>query len=146
MKSILAIDVGKHGGYAFKKGKIEKTGILDFVSLEQYYRDISALISVHKPYIVVSGYPTRFYNVIVFQSKLLAIVELAVETARKFTLFMEVNDCQAKKAVIGSAKAKKADIMKKLKVKCEHSADALMFARFVNIQFEKSGQNALVDS
>lgn len=127
MTKILTFDVGKKGGVAFKDAIGEVSFPFDFTSLQNYYERVVAYIELYKPDIVGAAYPTRFYRVIVFQSKLLAIVELACEA--KGVQFFEVQDGQAKKAILGNGHAKKEEIMKVMRVDSEHQADALMFAK-----------------
>lgn len=129
MVKVLAFDVGKHGGMAFKDDVSEETRPFDFISLKDYYTRVVASINLYKPDVVTTAYPTRFYRVIVYQSKLAAIIELACES--KGIEFTEVQDRQAKKSIIGNGNAKKEEIMKFLKQDDEHMADALMFARHV---------------
>lgn len=127
MTKVLTFDVGKKGGMAFKDDISEESFSFDFSSLQDYYARVVAAIELYKPDVVGAAYPTRFYRVIVFQSKLLAIVELACEA--KGVQFFEVQDGQAKKAILGNGHAKKEEIMKAMGVDNEHRADALMFSR-----------------
>lgn len=129
MTKVLAFDVGKHGGMAFKDDLSEEVHKFDFLSLWAYYMAVLDAIDLYKPDIVTCAYPTRFYRVIVFQSKLAAIIELACE--RRGIEFTEVQDKQAKKAIIGNGNAKKDEIMKFMQQDNEHIADALMFSRHV---------------
>lgn len=129
MSKVLTFDVGKHGAMAFKDDVGEDVSDFDFNTLDEYFKGVQEAIRIYKPTIVGCAYPTRFYNVIVFQSKLAAIIELACE--RSDIPFMEINDSQAKKAVMGTGHAKKPEIIKAMKQPNEHRADALMFARYI---------------
>lgn len=129
MLKVLTFDVGRCGGMAFKDDVSEETVSFDFISLGDYYARVTQAIELYRPDVVGAAYPTRHYNVIVYHSKLLSIIELACET--KGVEFTEVQDRQAKKVIIGNGNAKKDEIMAALDLTNEHQADALMFARHI---------------
>lgn len=126
---VLAFDVGHKGAFSFKDKFEENTEAFDFITLDDYLRRVLALIRLYKPDIVGCSYPTFRYSVIVFQSKLGAIIELACEKTQ--TPFMEINDSQAKKKVLGKGKANKIEIMDAMGQPTEHLGDALMFSRYI---------------
>ena len=126
---VLAFDVGKHGGMAYEDSVLEVSEPFDFTTLNDYFKRVKAAIDLYKPDIVATAYPTRFYRVIVFQSKLAAIIELACEV--KGVEFYEVQDSTVKKAVLGNGHAKKDEIMKFFNKTNEHEADAAMFCKYI---------------
>lgn len=126
---IVSFDVGKSTGWAYLDITGEETGVFQFTSLAAYEKCVKDIIQLYKPDVVVTAYPTRFYRVIVYQSKLAAIVELCCE--KKNIQFAEVNDSTCKKDILGNGKASKEEIMQYFNKDTEHEADALMFATHI---------------
>jgi len=122
----LGIDVGKTSGWYFDG----ESGEMSFLTLEKYYQDIMHLVDLYKPEMVVSARPTRMYNVIVFQTKLLAIIELICEK-KNIKHNLRLIDSSCKKKVIGKGNAKKPEIMEWAGVGSEHEADAKMFVEYI---------------
>ena len=128
---ILAIDVGKTGGWYFSD---EENGEIHFTSLADYEKTIKNLIDLYKPEIVVSARPTRFYRAIVNHSRMLAIVELVCEK-KGVQCHTNLIDSTCKKIVLGKGNAKKPDIIKWAGEESEHVADAKMFTEYAKITF-----------
>lgn len=129
MYSVLAIDVGKTGAWAYRDSVGIESGPFNFTDLVSYEKAVKALVREMKPDILVTGYPTRFYNAIVRHSKYQAIVELVCQNTG--CEYMEINDSQAKKSVLGKGKAEKEEIMKHFNVTSPDEADASLFATHV---------------
>ena len=127
--NILGIDVGRTSGW-YHAGE---AGEIKYKSLLQYYKEVSKLIDKYNPVFVVSARPTRMYNVIVAQTKLLAIVELVCEE-RGIENNLKIIDSSCKKQVLGNGRASKGDIMFWAKLESEHAADAMLFVEYYKIK------------
>lgn len=137
--NILSVDLGKTSGIVAMRNSVLCPIIcfreLLFTSLKAFKSEIETWIKNINPDIIICSYPTRFYRVIVFQSKLASILELVAEENN--IQFLEVNDSSCKKLIIGSGKAKKPDIkifydkkFPELKIESEHILDAVLFGEF----------------
>lgn len=134
--NILSIDVGKTMGFAAIKDDMPMYWEeVKFVSLRKLYDEVKKWLTTVPMDIVLIPYPTRMYNVIVFQSKLSAVIELCAEDMGVPVVLM--NDAHCKKVVLGDGHAKKPAIEAYYKEKCkewikpiiksEHCRDAVMF-------------------
>ena len=132
---ILSIDLGKTSGILFKDGENKIYQEHKFISLKAFRDEVARWVKNTEPDIVICPYPTRFYRVIVFQSKLAAVIELVAEECG--VQYLEVNDSNCKKVVIGKGNAKKEDIAKYYAtegIKSEHVMDALLFTDWYEIE------------
>ena len=124
MKTILGIDVGSVWAWQFFDGNFaesreEKGGLYD------YGNKIRELLNIYRPKVVVTAKPTRFYNVIVAQSKRLGILEYFCK--KNDIEYIEYIDSHCKKSVFGSGRKNKQEIEEHFGETSEHIADAKMF-------------------
>lgn len=103
---VLGVDVGKAStGWAFLDEVGEETGHFKFKSLAHFEKTVKSLVERFKPSVIVTAYPTKFYSVIVFQSKLGAILELICE--KKGIQYTEISDVKARNDVLGKSTVSK---------------------------------------
>ena len=159
---ILAIDVGRNMGLCLYDTEKEKDARFskhihryEFLSLMKFFEVLASFTSGGKcvPDLVITARPPIRPQVIAFQSKMIAIVELFAE--RFGISFMEIYDNEAKKLVLGKGNAdkervkewvnefglldrvkdkileeRKRDGSRKKVVKLDDIADAVMFAEY----------------
>lgn len=83
--------------------------------------------------VIVSSYPTRFYNTIVSHAKQMGVLEFISYQLNKTVIY--TNDSTAKKAVFGKGKMSNEDIeyifsSQGYHLDTPHEFDALMFAKW----------------
>ena len=134
----LCIDVGRISGWVFMSDSVVCAHEeIKFVSLNDYLTKITHLIREYKPDLIASARPTRHARVIAYQSKLLAIVELAAEKNDK--PFYELIDSQCKKEVFGRGVVPKDEIIEYMRGKhdidelSEHIADSMLFCEYLQL-------------
>lgn len=130
--TVLGIDVGRMGGWAYLDQYLHVSGEFNFKKgtfLTEYENQCNKLLKEKKPDVVVTGKPVRYYDTLVLHSALQAIIELCCE--KMGIQFMKITDSQAKKAVLGKAKVEKEEIMHHFGVENEHQADAMLFGKYV---------------
>jgi RNase H-fold protein (predicted Holliday junction resolvase) len=125
--TILSVDLGRTVGVAVAKGgKIVHEQEHKIKSLKGFADIILVLLKKYKPHLIIIPYPTRFYSVIVYQAKMMGVVNYLAELNDTQTI--ECNDARSKKLVLNKGKATKEDICKFYPDSIsEHTADARLF-------------------
>ena len=133
--TILSIDLGKMMGISIHNNGFEHKEEYKFSGYNDFYNKVNDLILLWKPSLILIPYPTRFYRVILSQAKLMGIVCMLAD--KNQIQVIEVQDATCKKAVLGSGKAKKEEIMEFFDEESEHVADSKMFIMWYIKNLEK---------
>jgi Holliday junction resolvasome RuvABC endonuclease subunit len=120
---ILSLDLGKVSAWYTSPANTGEDFKIE--SLSQLKDKVTLLMNLYNPDVILYPQPTRYYNVMRKHWQYVGVINLVAEKNDIQTI--EVIDITCKKAVIGSGKAKKEDVMEYYKESSEHVADARMF-------------------
>lgn len=120
---ILAVDVGKETGWWFHP--FQSGSSFKVENLRIFYKHIAKIVKNFKPQIILTGYPTRFYNIVKKQSEMIGVLKLIA--LQNDCFIIELQDAHCKKVVFGNGKMKKEGIMEHYSEDNQNVADARMF-------------------
>lgn len=146
-ETIISFDIATTTGYAVVTNKeiIEHGHFTLKSSKVEFYNKVCDILDRYKADYIIAASPTRFFNTIFKHGRIFGLFDLALEQ-RGLKFWMDKTakgrdtlpiDSRIKKDVLGKGKASKQEIMDFIGIQQEDEADAVMFAKYLEIQLSK---------
>lgn len=131
--NVLAFDVGKYMGWAFKDAIAEDSGHFGASTYVELKKALDRLMDLYTPVAVVVGKPNLAfgrrlnYNTVERHFGYIGVIKLMCE--KKGIYFFPMNDKTARKIVLGNGNAKKEEVAEAFNVTSLDEADAICLAK-----------------